>query len=669
MKRIQQWIGAVLAIVMLLTLSAIAAPSAANVISSDSIEKAIAYAYDVKNTNPGHFSGYCAAFVWRCYYSGAMIGNSSYATAREMGDALITNTDSNPPRGAFVFWYDSNGPQTLAGHVGLSLGDGNVIHAYRDVKVTSIATVNSSHYTYRGWGAPIAGYTLSTAPSVTTTTTANPSARATDIVATAKNQLGKRASDFGFKGDWCAQFVGWCSRQVGITDLVGTACNYPPDFAKYILKNKTGHVYYFQNTYSDQYDNIRLSLRDYHYADVSDLIAAQRNTFQPQPGDFICFLWMNSAKDYNWSHIGIVDTVKDGEVYYYDGNSGSNSSVNYHHRPLADMAITCYIRPNYCTHTYNASGQCTNCGEFKPNQNDNAPLDKPGVYQTTAASNIKAAPYAAAGNMTSGTLPKGTRVSVDGAVVNGLGNTFYHVTYNGVSGYISSDRLSLVKNIDSTLTINMTSYPSTLNVGSSYGLRGSVTSNYNITKVTGAIINASGQTVMSTTDTPNATSMDVRYANLNNNLVFGNLKAGTYTLKIVATDTKTSKTWSKSFTVGNPSASAAAPTPAPTSAASTLSINMTSYPTSINAGSSYGLRGSVTSNYNITKVTGAIINASGQTVMSTTDTPNATSMDVRYANLNNNLVFNRLSRGTYTMKVVATDTKTTKTWTTTFTVK
>ncbi|MBQ7523887.1 MAG: peptidoglycan DD-metalloendopeptidase family protein [Oscillospiraceae bacterium] len=325
---------------------------------------------------------------------------------------------------------------------------------------------------------------------------------------------------------------------------------------------------------------------------------------------------------------------------------------------------------NSHTHTYNASGLCTNCGEFKPNQNDNAPLDKPGVYQTTAASNIKAAPYAAAGNMTSGTLPKGTQVSVAGAVVNGLGNTFYHVTYNGVSGYISADRLSLVKNIDSTLTINITSYPTSLNVGGSYGLRGSVTSNYNITKVTGAIINASGQTVMSTTDTPNATSMDVRYANLNNNLVFGNLKAGTYTLKIVATDTKASKTWTASFTVGNPSASAApAPTPAPASAASTLSINMTSYPTSINYGSSYGLRGSVTSNYNITKVTGAIINASGQTVMSTTDTPNATSMDVRYANLNNNLVFNRLSRGTYTMKVVATDIKTTKTWTTTFTVK
>ena len=137
--------------------------SAANIISSDSIEKAIAYAYNIKNNSPSYYSGYCAAFVWKCYNAGAGIGNSSYATAREMGDALITNTDTHPPRGAFVFWYDSYGPSTKAGHVALSLGDGNIIHAYSDVKVTSIETVNNSHYIYRGWGAPIAGYALATA--------------------------------------------------------------------------------------------------------------------------------------------------------------------------------------------------------------------------------------------------------------------------------------------------------------------------------------------------------------------------------------------------------------------------------------------------------------------------------------------------------------------------
>lgn len=132
-------------------------------ISAESIEKAISFAYNIKDTNPTKFQGKCAAFVWQCYNYGAGIGNPSFATARQMGDALITNTDTNPPRGALVFWYDSNGPATLAGHVGLSIGNGQVIHAYTNVVISNISTVNKSHYIYRGWGAPIAGWTLATA--------------------------------------------------------------------------------------------------------------------------------------------------------------------------------------------------------------------------------------------------------------------------------------------------------------------------------------------------------------------------------------------------------------------------------------------------------------------------------------------------------------------------
>lgn len=139
-----------------------AVASADNTISSSSIEKAINYAYDEKSTRPDYWKGYCAAFVWACYNKGAGISNRSYPTAREMGDALITHTDSNPPRGALVFWYKTANPYGHAGHVGLSLGDGTVIHAYSSIKVTSISTVNNGGYTYRGWGAPISGYTLET---------------------------------------------------------------------------------------------------------------------------------------------------------------------------------------------------------------------------------------------------------------------------------------------------------------------------------------------------------------------------------------------------------------------------------------------------------------------------------------------------------------------------
>lgn len=157
-------LSAFLAVCMTLTLVAgfTLPAAAAGTVSSASIETAISYAYNQKNTNADYWRQYCAAFVWACYYRGAGIGNSSYATAREMGDALITHQDANPPRGAFVFWYKSSDPYGAAGHVGLALGDGNVIHAFASVTVTSINYVNNCGYTYRGWGAPIAGYTLAT---------------------------------------------------------------------------------------------------------------------------------------------------------------------------------------------------------------------------------------------------------------------------------------------------------------------------------------------------------------------------------------------------------------------------------------------------------------------------------------------------------------------------
>lgn len=90
-------------------------------------------------------------------------------------------------------------------------------------------------------------------------------------------------------------------------------------------------------------------------------------------------------------------------------------------------------------------------------------------------------------------------------------------------------------------------------------------------------------------------------------------------------------------------------------AASTLNLSVTSYPTRIKLGTAWGMRGSVTSNYKITRVDGAIYNAGGQKVMSSVDYPNATSMDIRYSQVNNALIFNNLPVGTYRLKISAAD--------------
>lgn len=219
----------------------------------------------------------------------------------------------------------------------------------------------------------------------------------------------------------------------------------------------------------------------------------------------------------------------------------------------------------------------------------------------------------------------------------------------------SGNSITVIKNFtivgqtvktESTLSINLDKYPVTLNAGSGYGLRGSITSNYSIVLVKGYVINSSGQTVLSSKDTPNSTSMDIRYANLNDDLVFNNLGAGNYTMKVVATDNSgRTVEVSKAFSVISSTGSNN----------STLSINLVNYPVTLNVGSSYGLRGSITSNYNISVVRGYVISSNGQTVLSSKDTPNSTYMDIKPAHLNADLIFNNLSAGNYTMKVVAVD--------------
>lgn len=193
----------------------------------------------------------------------------------------------------------------------------------------------------------------------------------------------------------------------------------------------------------------------------------------------------------------------------------------------------------------------------------------------------------------------------------------------------------------SSLGISVTSHPTRIKLGTAWGMRGSVTSNYKITRVDGAIYNAGGQKVMSSVDYPNATSMDIRYSQVNNALIFNNLPVGSYRLKISAADASgKTQNWEVGFEVYTDS---------------TLNINMTSSPSSIAKGKCFGLRGTVSSNYTITGVQGEILNSSGAVVDSTWDSPNSTSFNVRYGNINNYLEFNWLARGSYTLRVTAYD--------------
>lgn len=104
----------------------------------------------------------------------------------------------------------------------------------------------------------------------------------------------------------------------------------------------------------------------------------------------------------------------------------------------------------------------------------------------------------------------------------------------------------------SSLVINVSSYPTgSIKQGSSYPLYGTITSNYNITSITGAIINAGGTAVQSYTQSVNTKSYSIRGSAVDMNLKFGSLSPGTYTLKFTAKNSAgMTESWSsKSFTI------------------------------------------------------------------------------------------------------------------------
>lgn len=206
------------------------------------------------------------------------------------------------------------------------------------------------------------------------------------------------------------------------------------------------------------------------------------------------------------------------------------------------------------------------------------------------------------------------------------------IAYNGAAGSQPAA---------STLKLSVTSYPTRIRYGTAWGMRGSVNSNYTISRVDGVIYNSNGERVMASVDQPNSTSMNIQYSQVNNALIFNELTAGNYHLVITARDTsgKTQSwdTWFEVYTDSN------------------LNINMTSTPSTLNKGKCFGLRGTISSKYTITYVKGEIVNSNGVTVDSTEDWPYSTSFNARYGNINNYLEFNWLDRGSYTLRITAYD--------------
>lgn len=144
--------------------AASSAPSAAGATapSGDAVpgaEGAIAYAMNPgvnPNTGTEDWAYWCLALV-NGAYGGGTDGLLRTASATEAYEAYAATgrvqQDSNPPRGALV-WFefkDANGVDW--GHVGISLGDGTYVGTLTDGTNTGVRPIDGN-LPYRGWSFP-----------------------------------------------------------------------------------------------------------------------------------------------------------------------------------------------------------------------------------------------------------------------------------------------------------------------------------------------------------------------------------------------------------------------------------------------------------------------------------------------------------------------------------
>lgn len=387
---------------------------------------------------------------------------------------------------------------------------------------------------------------------------------------------------------------------------------------------------------------------------------------------------------WNWHSLSLLACDDDGfYAFSYSGSSSSDyggAKIRLRYYTYADFLKT-YGKSRIdlydanqsvngavpqCVHSYNSRGVCDKCDQAYPY------TVKPVSFTVEIVDKayVQSAPYGDSSYYQS-TLSGGTTVTVKATTVNHYGNTWYQLTNDS---WICSDRCKAVtqKPADQkpTLTISGEVSPSgTLKQGGNFGLRGKITTDCGkITSVTGAILDSSGKTVsgQSRTYTPNAASFDIR-TTINNALIFNTLPAGSYSyyVKAVAENGTQSGqlTFSRSFTVA-PAEQPAEEPPAEEPPAKepdqkpVITISGEVSPAgALTLGSNFGLRGVISTDCGvITSVNGYILNStSGNSVSGQHGyyTPNTATFNIR-STINNDLIFEDLSIGSYTYCLVIT---------------
>lgn len=188
------------------------------------------------------------------------------------------------------------------------------------------------------------------------------------------------------------------------------------------------------------------------------------------------------------------------------------------------------------------------------------------------------------------------------------------------------------------MALSGATYPTTLQKGKPYPVKGTITSPSKITYVSAAVYSTSGKWETGGSTNPNSYSYNL--AGLDNKVIYNNLGTGTHVYKVYAKNSSGQVCLlSKLFTV--------------TSGYKAPYASGANAPTSIKCGKFFGLKGMVYGNgSNLQQVTAAVYTTNGTWKTGRTINVNTGSVDIAKS-LDPYVVFNHLPRGTYYYKVIA----------------
>ena len=249
--------------------------------------------------------------------------------------------------------------------------------------------------------------------------------------------------------------------------------------------------------------------------------------------------------------------VNQGDIIAKVGSTGE-SSGNHLHFGICDTLLgayparTYYDPLTYFTYSDNDGSGVTTTPLASSGPQWDASEEYAGLYTTknvVTYLNIRSGP-----NTTSsivGSIPANAEFNV----TKGDGK-WAAVEYNGVNGYASMDYMQLKKApepVESDMKIeNVTAPEGSLPKGKAFSLKGVITSNLPITKVSGGVYFKSGEATSQVAEAaPNAVKYDLS-TYFDKNIVFNALYDGEYIYKIVAEDNsgKSYELVNTEFTIG-----------------------------------------------------------------------------------------------------------------------